>query len=104
MNHEYICILKIQILIFLLQAYIIPFPQVRVICLSLIKHKPFIPLIPCIEGHLPCVFYVYEVATRWARQAYNLKYDACPFPSDLTVVYNHPLYTASAISFQVEPI
>lgn len=35
--------------------------------LSLIKHKPFIPFILCIVGHLACVLYVYEVATHWAK-------------------------------------
>lgn len=69
------------------------------ICLFLIKHKPFIALILCIAGHLPCV--LYEVATHWAKQTHNLKYDACPFPSDLT---DHPLYMASAISFQAVAI
>lgn len=44
-----------------------PFPQIRVICFSLIKHKPFIPLILCIAGHLTCVLYVYEVATHEAE-------------------------------------
>lgn len=76
-----------------------PFLQVRGF-VSLIKHKPFIPLILCIAGHLTCVLYVYEVATHQAKLTHNLKYAACPFPSDFTVHHNHSLYTASAISFQ----
>lgn len=95
-------------LIFLLQPFIMPFTQVRDLPLFGKAKTLYSFILFSIAGNLTCVLYVYEVATHWAKiwkyENVNLKYDACPFPSYLTVHHNHSLYIASDISYQVVTI